>query len=104
MSEKAQKIIRDIPPKLKRALAQAAADQATNMNDVAVGIIADAYGVSFTPSGKGTPGYVDPTTLPLMMPRVLRKKVNVDAARKETTATDLILDLLLAYFDLSVAA
>lgn len=104
MSERTQKIIRNIPPALKDALMDEAERRESNMNDVAVSILADAWGVPFTPTGKLTPGWTDATTVGLVMPRRLRRKLNVEAARRDTNATALVLDTLMDHFKLGTIA
>lgn len=102
--ERAQKLLRDIPSELKDALVAQAEFDGTNMNDVAVSILAEAYGVPFTPSEKRTPGLTDALDISIQMPKRLRRKLNIEAARQETTATDLILAELLGYFRIDAAA
>lgn len=98
--DQAQKLLRNIPPALKRALIAEVKATGTNMNDVAVGIIADAYGMKFRPSEKRTPGLTRATNVGLTMPKRLLRQLNIEAAKKGTTATELMMVELLYYFDL----
>jgi hypothetical protein len=100
IDERTQKIIRNVPPALKDALMDEAERRGTNMNDVAVAVLAEAYGIPFVPTGKASPGWTDSTTMGFGMPRRLRKRLNEKAARQETTATALMLDTLLDHFGL----
>lgn len=105
MSERAQKIFRGIPSALRAELIAEAERTGTNMNDVAVQILADRFGMSFKPSGKLSPGWADkPMAQSLTMPRRLRRRYNVEAARLETDATSLMLDTLMDHFKLETVA
>lgn len=104
MSESRQKIV-NFPVVLKRALIAAAEADESNMNDVAVAVLAKKFGVRFTPSGMSTPG-LDPriTRTGLLMPIPLHRKIKIEAARRDMHGNDLIVQVLSTHFGLRKAA
>jgi myo-inositol-1-phosphate synthase len=83
-----------MPGELKRRLADEVARTRSNLNDVAVGILASRFGVPFEPSGRqasvpGTSGDVI-----LRMPPELAAKLKRRAAERRGNTNDLILDTL----------
>ncbi len=103
MSKRVQKVV-EFPPALKQALIDAAEADGSNMNDVAVAILADEFGHSFAPTGKATPGITDAERTSLSMPKPLRRKIHVAAARRDIPALDLMLEVLCRYFPVRCAA
>jgi myo-inositol-1-phosphate synthase len=83
-----------LPPPLKRALAREVARRGRTMNDVAVGILAARFGVSFTPSGrKGSlPG--GGGAVLLRLPPELKRRLVAEAQASARTANGLVIDTL----------
>ena len=84
-----------MPAPLKGALVRETARRGTNVNDVAVGILADQLGVPFTPSGRrrkvlagGSP------VLLLRVPEELKDELHSEAARTGAHVNDVILSAL----------
>jgi hypothetical protein len=104
MNEKKQKIV-NFPFALKRALIAAADAEESNMNDVAVAVLAEKFGSRFTPSGQRTPG-LDPriARTGLLMPVVLKRKIRIEAARRDMFENALIVQVLEEHFGLRKAA
>ena len=80
---------------LKGALVRESARRHSNVNDVAVGILADEFGTSYEPSGRrrkvlagGSP------VILLRVPQVLRNEIHDQAARSGANANDVILAAL----------
>ena len=84
-----------MPGALKRALVRDVARRSSNLNDVAVGHLADRFGVAFTPSGhrrKVIPGASGVAVL--RVPAELRRELKAAARRRGTTVNDLALRTL----------
>ena len=84
-----------MPAPLKAALVRETARRRSNVNDVAVGILANAFGVAYTPSGRqrkvlagGSP------VILLRVPQELKEEINAEAARSGANANDVILAAL----------
>jgi myo-inositol-1-phosphate synthase len=84
-----------MPPHLKGALVREAARSGSNVNDVAAGILASRFGVSYKPSGRrrkvlagGSP------VLLLRVPQQLKDEIHAYAARSGANANDIILAAL----------
>jgi hypothetical protein len=90
-----------MPLPLKRWLAAGAAATRTNMNDIAVAVLAHRYEIPYMTSGvEATRAPGDSTALvTLMMPRELRRAINIEAAELETSASRLVIDILVAKRD-----
>jgi myo-inositol-1-phosphate synthase len=84
-----------MPAHLKRALVQETARRRSNLNDVAVGILAEAFGVPF--AGTGRERKVLPGTSPVVLlraPRALKEEIRAVASRRGVNANDLVLAAL----------
>jgi myo-inositol-1-phosphate synthase len=84
-----------MPAPLKEALVRETARRASNLNDVAVGILADEFGVRYTPSGRrrkvlagGSP------VILLRVPQELKSEIHAEASRRDSNANDVILSAL----------
>ncbi len=81
-----------MPGSLKRALVREVARRDSNLNDVAVALLAERFGISFTPSGrrrKAIPGAAGAVLL--RMPPELRRELKEAAARRRLNVNDLVL-------------
>jgi myo-inositol-1-phosphate synthase len=84
-----------MPAPLKEALVREAARRGSNVNDVAVGILADELGVSFTPSGRRRKVLAGSSpVLLLRVPPELKDEIHAEASRRDTNANDVILAVL----------
>ena len=83
-----------MPSSLKAALVRETARQRTSLNDVAVGLLADAFGVRFVPSGRKSslPG-PSPVVL-LRVPSELKWEIDGEARRTSQNANEVILRVL----------
>jgi myo-inositol-1-phosphate synthase len=83
-----------MPAELKSRLADEVAAQRSNLNDVAVGILASRFGVPFEPSGRQAAAPGASGDVVLRMPRELSDKLKRRAAERSAKTNDLILDTL----------
>jgi myo-inositol-1-phosphate synthase len=84
-----------MPPKLKRRLAREVERRGATLNDVAVGALAQRFGVRFRPSGRrggSVPGE-SPSVL-LRVPPELRERLREAAAERETSANAIVVQTL----------
>lgn len=100
MTQTVKKIVRGVPADLQTEIRAAVDRDATNMNDLVVGILARKFSVPFAPTGRrsaavGDDGYA---TLLLRMPKALRRKINLRAETLEQSHQDLILSVLADHF------
>lgn len=84
-----------MPAPLKGALVREAARRASNLNDVAVGILADEFRIPYTPTGRrrkvlagGSP------VILLRVPQELKDEIQAEASRRDSNANDVILSAL----------
>ena len=84
-----------MPAPLKAALVRESARRNSNVNDVAVGILADTFRISYEPSGRrrkvlagGSP------VILLRVPQELKNEVQAEASRSAANANDIILAAL----------
>ena len=82
------------PASLKDALVRETARRGASLNDVAVGMLADAFAVPYTPTGRrsGLPGS-SPVVL-LRMPETLKREIQAEAFRSSTNTNDVIVRTL----------
>ena len=81
-----------MPPAIKRAVVREVARRESNLNDVAVALLAERFGISFTPSGrrrKAIPGAAGAVVL--RMPPELRRELKAAARRRKLNVNDLVL-------------
>jgi myo-inositol-1-phosphate synthase len=84
-----------MPSSLKDALVREAARRGSNVNDVAAGILADAFGVSYVPSGRRRKVLAGSSpVLLLRVPQELKDEIHAEASRRDTNANDVILAAL----------
>jgi myo-inositol-1-phosphate synthase len=80
---------------LKDALVRETARRGSNVNDVAAGILADAYGVSYSPSGRRRKVLAGSSpVLLLRVPHQLKNEIRTEATRRGANANDVILAAL----------
>ncbi len=86
-----------MPAHLKGALVRESAREGSNVNDVAAGILAHAYGVTYVPSGRRRKVLAGSSpVLLLRIPQGLKEEIHAEAARFGATANDVILAALAA--------
>src|SRR2546430_17529662 len=83
-----------MPGELKRRLADEVAAQRSNLNDVAVGILASRFGVPFEPSRRQAAAPGASGDVVLRMPPELSDKLKRRAAERSANTNDLIIDTL----------
>ena len=81
-----------MPASLKGALVRETARRKSNVNDVAVGILADAFDVDYTPSGRSRKVLAGGSPVILLrVPQELKDEIEAEARRTEASANDVIL-------------
>jgi len=84
-----------MPAPLKGALVRETARRTSNVNDIAVGILADEFGVSFTPTGRRRKVLAGSSpVLLLRVPQELKDEIHAEASRRDSNANDVILAAL----------
>ena len=84
-----------MPAPLKEALVRETARRTSNVNDVAVGILADAFVVPYTPSGRRRKVLAGSSpVLLLRVPQELKDEIRAEASRRDSNANDVILAAL----------
>ncbi len=84
-----------MPAPLKRALVRETARRGSSVNDVAVGILAEEFGVAYEPSGRRRK--VLAGSSPVLLLRVsqeLKSEIRAEASRRDSNANDVILAAL----------
>jgi myo-inositol-1-phosphate synthase len=84
-----------MPAPLKEALVREAARRASNVNDVAAGLLAEEFGVTYVPSGRRRKVLAGSSpVLLLRIPQELKDEIHAEASRRDTNANDVILAAL----------
>ncbi len=84
-----------MPAPLKGALVRETARRGSNVNDVAAGILAESFGVSYRPSGRRRKVLAGSSpVLLLRVPQELKDEIHAEASRRDTNANDVILAAL----------
>ena len=94
MARERTEVLVRMPVELKRRLADEVRERGSNLNDVAVEILAARFGIPFDPTGrKGSPGGSGGDVL-LRMPRALKDRLRDRAVGRRRTTNDLIVETL----------
>jgi myo-inositol-1-phosphate synthase len=84
-----------MPALLKAALVRETARRASNVNDVAVGILADEFGVRYSPTGRRRKVLAGASPVILLrVPPELKSEIHAEASRRDSNANDVILSAL----------
>ena len=83
-----------MPDELKRRLAAEVAERGSNLNDVAVGILAARFAVPFEPSGRKGTAPKGAGDVLLRMPAELKQTLQERAADARTNTNELINEIL----------
>ncbi len=83
-----------MPPSLKGALVRETARLQLSLNDVAVGLLAEAFRVPFTPSGRKSPLPGSSPVALLRVPTNLKHEIEAEARRTESSANDVVVRAL----------
>jgi myo-inositol-1-phosphate synthase len=84
-----------MPAPLKGALVRETARRGSNVNDVAVGILAEEFGVAHEPSGRRRKVLAGSSpVLLLRVPEELKSEIRAEASRRDSNANDVILAAL----------
>ncbi|MFL6067247.1 MAG: hypothetical protein ACJ74N_05860, partial [Gaiellaceae bacterium] len=83
-----------MPSGLKRSLAEEVRRTGRSLNDVAVGILASRFAVSFEPSGRAGKAPGEGSAVLLRMPAELKDRLGARAAQRRRNVNDLIVETL----------
>jgi myo-inositol-1-phosphate synthase len=84
-----------MPAPLKAALVRETARRGSNVNDVAAGILADEFGVSYRPTGRRRKVLAGSSpVLLLRIPQELKEEIHAEASQRGSNANDVILAAL----------
>jgi myo-inositol-1-phosphate synthase len=83
-----------MPGELKRLLSEEVSRSGRSLNDVAVGILASRFAVTFDPSGRAGKPPGDGGSVLLRMPAELKDKLAARAAQRKRNVNDLIVETL----------
>ena len=79
------------PASLKEALVRETARRGASLNDVAVGILADAFDVDYVPTNRRSPLPGSSPVVLLRMPEELKNAIQAEAFRRGSNTNDVIL-------------
>src|SRR5687768_3578923 len=84
-----------MPSPLKEALVRQTARRESNVNDVAAGILADEFGITYKPTGRRRKVLAGSSpVLLLRVPQELKDEIHAEASRRDSNANDVILAAL----------
>src|SRR5207245_10327419 len=83
-----------MPAQLKRRLVHEVESRSSNVNDVAVGMLADRFGIPFEGSGRRSPAAGTSGVVLLRLPPVLKRRLQLEAFERGSNTNDVILEAL----------
>ncbi len=84
-----------MPAPLKEALVRETARRSSNVNDVAAGLLAEEFGIDYTPTGRRRKVLAGSSpVLLLRVPQELKDEIHAEASRRDSNANDVILAAL----------
>jgi len=83
-----------MPTTLKRRLAREVARRESTLNDVAVELLADEFGVAFQPSGRRGPVPGDTGVVLLRMPPELKRRLDAAARERRSSTNKVVVETL----------
>ena len=83
-----------MPAQLKRRLVHETEARASNLNDVAVGILADRFGMPYDGSGRRSPAAGTSGVVLLRLPPGLKRRIQLEAFERGGNTNDVILETL----------
>src|SRR3954447_738970 len=92
-------VIVRMPSPLKRRLAREVERGGAGLNDLAVGVLAERYGIAFSPSGRRSTAPGASGVVVLRMPDELKRQLQGEASRDGTTITEVVVRALSERFD-----
>lgn len=102
MADRVEIVVQDIPQELRSAIIADAREQNVSINEVAVRILATAFGVEREPSGRPYRGESGSTQLLLAVPDALRTAVRLSSARRGATIRGIVIEVLSEHYSLPV--
>jgi myo-inositol-1-phosphate synthase len=83
-----------MPAPLKRLLVEETEAQGSNVNDVAVGILANRFGISYEGTGRRSPAAGASGVVLLRVPPALKRRLQLEAFERGSNTNDVILETL----------
>jgi myo-inositol-1-phosphate synthase len=83
-----------MPAELKRRLVHETEARASNLNDIAVGILADRFGMPYDGSGRRSPAAGTSGVVLLRLPPALKRRIQLEAFERGSNTNDVILETL----------
>lgn len=102
-SDTATLMLRFIPARLKGKIKRRVEQEGTNMNDVLVKLLADAYGVKFEGTGVRRLRIGTSSQINLKVPAELKDLLERDAYAKRETERNLAVEIICEEFDVPFA-
>jgi myo-inositol-1-phosphate synthase len=102
MTRNRKEVLVRMPDELKRRLTEEVARRRSNLNDVAVGILASRFAVPFVPSGRSGAPPGESRDVVLRMPPELSAKLKRRAAERRRNANELIVETLAERLGMSI--
>lgn len=104
MKEEGQLLIRDVPADIKQQLMLRADAEGSNVQAMAVGILAEEFNQSYTPGRtRANEASEDKLTLNLRMPAKLHRAIRIRAAQQGLAHSDLALLVLGKHLNLTIS-
>lgn len=91
-------LVEDVPEKIRDLVVAEAKHRDVSINEMAVGILAAAYGVEREPSGRGFRGETGSNQFLLAVPEELRTAIRMHAARIGSTQRGVVIEQLAKHF------
>jgi myo-inositol-1-phosphate synthase len=83
-----------MPAELKRRLVHETDARTSNLNDIAVGILADRFGMPYDGSGRRSPAAGTSGVVLLRLPPALKRRIQLEAFERGSNTNDVILETL----------
>jgi myo-inositol-1-phosphate synthase len=94
LAKERKSVLVRLPRELKKALADEVTRRGSNLNDVAVGLLASRFAVPFEPTGRTGAVKREGRSMLLRMPPELKDKLAARAAQRKRNVNDLIVETL----------
>jgi myo-inositol-1-phosphate synthase len=83
-----------MPARLKRRLVHEVESRSSNVNDIAVGMLAERFGVPFTGTGRRSPAAGASGVVLLRLPAALKQRIQAEALEQGSNVNDVVLRTL----------
>lgn len=94
-------IVQAVPESLRDAITRDAESRDVSLNEAAVSVLADRFGVDREPSGAAFTGATASDTMLLSVPDELRRRIRLEAAAQGVTMRGTVLKTLAQHYGIS---